>query len=291
MSNHTTTGLPAAAAGTITLGDDLTVNRMGFGAMRLTGRGIWGPPADRQEAIQVLRRAIELGVDFIDTADSYGPAVSEEIIAEALHPYPEGLVIATKAGLERPGPDRWVPNGRPDYLRRQLESSLRRLRVERIDLWQLHRIDEKVPEKEQFDAIREFQQKGLVRHLGLSEVTAAQIERARHLVPIVSVQNRYNLTDREWEAEVDYSEREGLAFLPWFPLAAGELDASGPLARVAHRHGATPSQIALAWLLVRSPAMLVIPGTSSVRHLEENVRAAEIQLSPEDLEELEAVSR
>jgi len=291
MPSHTTSAPLAAAAGTIALGDDLTVNRMGFGAMRLTGRGIWGPPADRPEAIRVLRRAIELGVDFIDTADSYGPEVSEEIIAEALHPYSAGLVIATKGGLLRPGPDRWVPNGRPEYLRRQLESSLRRLQVERIDLWQLHRIDEKVPESEQFDAMREFQREGLVRHLGLSEVTVAQIERARRVIPIVSVQNRYNLTDREWEAEVDYSEREGLAFLPWFPLAAGALDDSGPLARVARRHGATPYQIALAWLLARSPAMLVIPGTSTVSHLEENIRAAEIQLTSEDLEELAAVSR
>jgi len=291
MPSHTTGAPLAAAAGTIALGDDLTVNRMGFGAMRLTGRGIWGPPADRPEAIRVLRRAIELGVDFIDTADSYGPEVSEEIIAEALHPYSAGLVIATKGGLLRPGPDRWVPNGRPEYLRRQLESSLRRLQVERIDLWQLHRIDEKVPESEQFDAMREFQREGLVRHLGLSEVTVAQIERARRVIPIVSVQNRYNLTDREWEAEVDYSEREGLAFLPWFPLAAGALDDSGPLARVARRHGATPYQIALAWLLARSPAMLVIPGTSTVSHLEENIRAAEIQLTSEDLEELAAVSR
>ena len=290
MSSHTTSG-PLAAAGSITIGGDLTVNRMGFGAMRLTGRGIWGPPADRPEAIRVLRRAIELGVDFIDTADSYGPEVSEAIIAEALHPYPAGLVIATKGGLLRPGPDRWVPNGRPEYLRRQLESSLRRLKVERIDLWQLHRIDEKVPESEQLDAMREFQREGLVRHLGLSEVTVAQIERARRVIPIVSVQNRYNLTDRELEAEVDYSEREGLAFLPWFPLAAGALDESGPLARVARRHGTTPYQIALAWLLARSEAMLVIPGTSSVSHLEENVRAAEIQLTPEDLEELAAVSR
>ena len=291
MSSHATSRPLAAAAGSITLGDDLTVNRMGFGAMRLTGKGIWGPPADRQEAVRVLRRAIELGVDFIDTADSYGPAVSEEIIAEALHPYPEGLVIATKAGLERPGPDKWVTNGRPDYLRRQLESSLRRLKLERIDLWQLHRIDEKVPEKEQFDILREFQREGLVRHLGLSEVTVAQIERARRVVPIVSVQNRYNLTDREWEAEVDHSEREGLAFLPWFPLAAGALDETGPLARVSRRHEATPYRIALAWLLARSPAMLVIPGTSSVSHLEENIRAAEIRLTPEDLEDLAAVSR
>ena len=291
MPSHTTSGPLAAAAVTSTLGDDLRVNRIVFGAMRLTGRGIWGPPADRQESIRVLRRAVELGVDFIDTADSYGPAVSEEIIAEALHPYPEGLVIATKGGLLRPGPDQWVPNGRPEYLRRQLESSLRRLKVERIDLWQLHRIDEKVPESEQFDVMREFQGEGLVRHLGLSEVTVAQIERASRVVPIVSVQNRYNLTDREWEHEVDYAEREGLAFLPWFPLAAGALDEGGPLARVASRHRATPYQIALAWLLARSPAMLVIPGTSSVPHLDENVQAAEIRLTPDDMEELATASR
>jgi aryl-alcohol dehydrogenase-like predicted oxidoreductase len=291
MASHTTSEPRASAAGTITLGGELTVNRMGFGAMRLTGKGIWGQPSDRPEAVRVLRRALELGVNFIDTADSYGPAVSEEIIAEALHPYPEGLVIATKGGLERPGPDIWVENGRPDYLRRQLESSLRRLKLDRIDLWQLHRIDPKVPEDEQLGAIREFQREGVVRHLGLSEVTVAQIERARRVVPIVSVQNRYNLTDREWEAEVDHSEREGLAFLPWFPLAAGALDEAGPLARVARRHEAAPYQIALAWLLARSPAMLVIPGTSSVGHLEENVRAAEIHLSDEDLKELDTVSR
>ena len=291
MPGHTTTHSLAAAAGTIVLGGDLTVNRMGFGAMRLTGRGIWGPPRDRGEAVRVLRRAVELGVNFIDTADSYGPAVSEEIIAEALHPYPEGLVIGTKGGLERPGPDQWVPNGRPEYLRRQLETSLRRLKLERIDLWQLHRIDEKVPADEQFGVIREFQREGLVRHLGLSEVSVDQIEQARKVVPIVSVQNRYNLTDREWEAELDYSEREGLAFLPWFPLAAGALDEAGALARVAERHGASPYQVALAWLLARSPAMLVIPGTSSVSHLEENLRSAEIRLTPEDLEELAADSR
>jgi pyridoxine 4-dehydrogenase len=291
MPSHSTTGSLAGAAGTLTIGGDLTVNRMGFGAMRLTGKGIWGPPRDRQEAVRVLRRAVELGVDFIDTADSYGPDISEEIIVEALHPYPEGLVIATKGGLERPGPDRWVPNGRPEHLRRRLESSLRRLRLERIDLWQLHRIDENVPADEQFGVIREFQREGLVRHVGLSEVSVPQIEQARRALAIASVQNRYNLTDREWEAELDYSEREGLAFLPWFPLAAGALDESGPLARVARRHDATPYQIALAWLLARSRVMLVIPGTSSVRHLEENVRAADIGLTPEDLEELEAASR
>lgn len=287
MSN-TITNKPAAAAGTLALGDDLFVHRMGFGAMRLTGKGIWGQPRDRPEAIRVLRRAVELGINFIDTADSYGPRVSEEIIAEALHPYPEGLVIATKAGLERPGPDVWVPNGRPEYLRKQLEGSLRRLRLDRIDLWQLHRIDTAVPEREQFEAIREFQREGLVRHIGLSEVNVGQIQRARKVLAVVSVQNRYNLADREWEAELDYSEREGLAFLPWFPLSAGSLDETGPLARVAKKHGVTPYQIALAWLLARSPAMLAIPGTSSVGHLEDNVHAAELSLDDEDIKVLSA---
>ncbi len=287
MSNTIATK-PASGAGTVTLGDDLIVQRMGFGAMRLTGKGIWGEPRDRPESIRVLRRAMELGIDFIDTADSYGPMVSEEIIAEALHPYPEGLVIATKGGLERPGPDVWVPNGRPEYLRKQLEGSLRRLKLDRIDLWQLHRIDTAVPEREQFDAIREFQREGLVRHIGLSEVNVGQIERARRVLQIVSVQNRYNLTDREWGAELDYAEREGLAFLPWFPLSAGSLDETGPLARVAKKHGVTPYQIALAWLLARSPAMLVIPGTSSVGHLEENVLAAELTLDAEDVTALSA---
>lgn len=276
----------AAAAGTITLGGELTVNRMGFGAMRLTGRGIWGPPPDRGEAIRVLHRAIDLGVDFIDTADSYGPNVSEEIIAEALHPYPEGLVIATKAGLERPGPDQWTPNGRPEHLRRRLEGSLRRLRLERIDLWQLHRIDPEVPADEQFGAIGEFQRQGLVRLVGLSEVPVADIVRARRTLDVASVQNRYNVGDREWEEEVGYCEREGIAFIPWFPLSAGTLEEGGALDRVARRHGATVYQIALAWLLARSPAMLVIPGTSSVTHLEENVAAAEISLSRDDMQEL-----
>lgn len=276
----------AAAAGTITLGGELTVNRMGFGAMRLTGPGIWGPPRDRGEAIRVLHRAIDLGVDFIDTADSYGPNVSEEIIAEALHPYPEGLVIATKAGLERPGPDQWTPNGRPEHLRRRLEGSLRRLRLERIDLWQLHRIDPEVPADEQFGAIGEFQRQGLVRLVGLSEVPVADIVRARRTLDVASVQNRYNVGDREWEEEVGYCEREGIAFIPWFPLSAGTLEEGGALDRVARRHGATVYQIALAWLLARSPAMLVIPGTSSVPHLEENVAAAEISLSRDDMQEL-----
>jgi pyridoxine 4-dehydrogenase len=281
------TALPAAAAGAITLGGDLTVNRMGFGAMRLTGKGIWGPPKHPEKAVRVLQRAVELGVNFFDTADSYGPHVAEELIAEALYPYP-GLVIATKGGFERPGPDKWVENGRPEYLRRALEGSLKRLKVERIDLWQLHRIDPKVPAQEQLEAVRDFQREGLIRHVGLSEVSVADIENARKVLPIVSVQNRYNITDRKWEAEVEYCEREGLAFIPWFPLSAGTLD-SQVLPKVAARHGATIYQIALAWLLARSPAMLVIPGTSSVEHLEENVAAAEIRLSRKDHKELDSL--
>lgn len=289
MSTSKGIHVPAKAAGTIALGD-LTVNRMGFGAMRLTGKGIWGPPRDRAECVRVLQRAVELGVDFIDTANSYGPHVSEEIIAEALYPYPEGVVIATKGGLERPGPDQWTPNGRPEYLRRDLEGSLARLRLERIDLWQLHRIDPEVPEEEQFGAMREFQQEGLVRHLGLSEVSVAEVERARRSLDIASVQNLYNVGDRKWEDVMVLCERQGMAFIPWFPLSAGELDEEGPLVRVARRHGATVYQIALAWLLARSPSMLVIPGTSSTAHLEENVAAAEIGLSDEELAELEAAA-
>jgi pyridoxine 4-dehydrogenase len=289
MTTSKTMYIPAEAAGTITLGGDLTVNRMGFGAMRLTGPGIWGPPKDRAQAIRVLQRAVELGVNFFDTADSYGPHIAEELIAEALYPYP-GLVIATKGGLERPGPDQWVENGRPEYLRRQLQGSLRRLKLERIDLWQLHRIDPKVPAEEQFEAVAEFQREGLIRHVGLSEVSVDNIERARRVVPIVSVQNRYNVTDRKWDHEVDYCDREGMAFIPWFPLSAGALD-SPALHRVAERHGATVFQIALAWLLARSPAMLVIPGTSSVEHLEENVAASEIRLTVRDIEELKNLGK
>jgi pyridoxine 4-dehydrogenase len=284
-TTSTTHGTPAAAAGTITLGGDLTVNRMGFGAMRLTGKGIWGPPRNRDEAIRVLQRAVDLGVNFIDTAYSYGPHVAEQIIADALYPYP-GVTIATKGGLERPGPDQWVENGRPEFLRRNLEESLQRLRLERIELWQLHRIDPKVPEREQLEAVREFQREGLVRHIGLSEVTVAQIERARKVLPIVSVQNLYNVTDRKWEDEVAYCEREGLAFIPWFPLSAGALE-HPILNRIAERHGASVFQIALAWLLEHSPSMLVIPGTSSVGHLEENVAAAEIRLTKQDMRELD----
>jgi len=284
-TTSTTHGTPAAAASTITLGGDLTVNRMGFGAMRLTGKGIWGPPKNRDEAIRVLQRAVDLGVNFIDTAYSYGPHVAEQIIADALHPYP-GVTIATKGGLERPGPDQWVENGRPEFLRRNLEESLQRLRLERIELWQLHRIDPKVPEQEQLEAVREFQREGLVRHVGLSEVTVAQIERARKVLPIVSVQNLYNETDRKWEDEVAYCEGEGLAFIPWFPLSAGALE-HPVLNRIAERHGASVFQIALAWLLEHSPSMLVIPGTSSVGHLEENVAAAEIRLTKQDMSELD----
>jgi pyridoxine 4-dehydrogenase len=288
MSISHSVSVPAAAAGTFTLGGDLTVNRMGFGAMRLTGKGIWGPPRDRAEAIRVLQRAVELGVNFIDTADSYGPHVAEELIAEALHPYP-GLVIATKGGLERPGPNRWVENGRPEYLRRQLEGSLRRLKLDRIDLWQLHRIDPKVSADEQFGAMRDFQQEGLVRHLGLSEASAEDMDRARRIVPLVSIQNRYNVGDRKWEGEVDYCEREQMAFIPWFPLSAGTLSEGGALHRVAQRHGATVYQIALAWLLGRSPNMLVIPGTSSVAHLQENIAAAELKLTRHDMTELDQI--
>jgi pyridoxine 4-dehydrogenase len=284
-STGTTHGTPAAAVGTITLGGDLAVNRMGFGAMRLTGNGIWGPPKDPEEAIRVLQRAVDLGVNFIDTADSYGPHIAEQLIAEALYPYP-GLVIATKGGLERPGPDIWVENGKPDFLRAQLEGSLKRLRRDHIDLYQLHRIDPKVPAKEQFTALREFKDEGLVRHVGLSEVTVAEIEQAREFVPIVSVQNRYNVADRKWEEEVEYCEREGLAFIPWFPLSAGSLE-DPVLHRIAARHGATVFQVALAWLLAHSPAMLVIPGTSSVEHLEENVAAAEIRLTKRDMKALD----
>jgi aryl-alcohol dehydrogenase-like predicted oxidoreductase len=292
-STDSRTDTPAAQAGTLTIGGDLVVNRMGFGAMRLTGSGIFGPPADRAECIRVVRRAVELGVDFIDTADSYGPDVSEEIIAEALRPYPEGLVIATKAGFERPGPDRWTSNGRPEYLRRRLLGSLERLGLERIDLWQLHRIDPKVPEGEQFGAVAEFVREGLVRHVGLSEVDVDAIERARRVLPIVSVQNRYNVVDREWDDVVDYCEREGIAFIPWYPLGAGSLgreaeerDALERVRRVARRHQASDLQVALAWLLARSPVMLPIPGTSKVAHLEENVAAAGLQLTAEDLGEL-----
>ncbi len=272
------------------LGGDLTINRLGFGAMRLTGKGVWGPPADRDEAIRVLRRAAELGVNFIDTADSYGPYVAEEIIREALHPY-DGLVIATKAGLLRTGPDEWVPLGYPSYLRQECEMSLRRLGVETIDLFQLHRIDDKFPLEDQVLELNKLQTEGKIRHIGLSEVSVDQLAAAQLVAPIVSVQNRYNLTDRAAEALLDEATAQGIGFIPWFPLAAGPLAApDGPLAQFGKDHGnATPSQMALAWLLKRSPVMLPIPGTSSVAHLEENVAAADITLSDEEEETLSVI--
>ena len=272
---------------TFSLGDDLPVRRLGFGAMRVTGAGIWGPPKDHKESIAVLRRAIELGVNLIDTAESYGPHVSEQMIAEALHPYPKDLVIATKGGLDRPGPGQWEPDGRPERLREELEGSLKRLKLERIDLWQLHRIDSKVPEEEQFGAIREFQRAGKIRHVGLSEVSVEQIERARKHFAVVSVQNKYNLVDRDWEYVVDYCTRERIGFIPWFPLQVGKLSSgNGAIARVAKAHNAAPSQIALAWLLQRSPEMLPIPGTSKVKHLEENMGAEKIRLTDAEFQEL-----
>ena len=279
---------PAVESGTFAIGGDLPVYRLGFGAMRITGKGIWGPPEDHDEAIRVLRRSLELGINLIDTADSYGPDVSERLIAEALHPYPAGLVIATKAGFRRPGPDQWREDGRPEFLRERVESSLQRLRLERIDLLQLHRIDAKVPLEDQIGALARLQQEGKIRHIGLSEVSVDQIKAVRRLVNVVSVQNLYNLADRKSEDVLDYCEAEGIAFIPWFPLATGTLAQSGgPLARAARRLGATPGQVALAWLLHRSPVMLPIPGTSRVKHLEENTGAALLRLDEETMRDLD----
>lgn len=273
----------ASKSGTFHLGGDLPVHRLGFGAMRITGDGVWGPPKDRDEALRVLRRAIHLGVNLIDTAESYGPRVSEELIAAALHPYPKDLVIATKGGFDRTGPGKWTMNCRPERLAEELDGSLRRLRLERIDVYQLHRIDPDVPEDEQFGFLAETQRAGKIRHIGLSEVTVDEIERARKHFDVVSVQNRYNAADREWEPVLDHCEREGIGFIPFFPLQTGKLaGAGGPLARVAAAHRAAPAQAALAWLLRRSPVMLPIPGTSKVKHLEENMAAAEIELSEEE---------
>jgi len=278
---------PAAKAGDFVIGEDLRVHRLGFGAMRITGKGIWGEPKDRGEAIRVLRKAVELGINFIDTADSYGPSVSEEIIAEALYPYPDGLVIATKAGLERPGPDQWVPNGKPAHLRKACEGSLRRLRVEQIDLFQLHRIDDKVPAEEQLGTLTDLQAEGKIKHIGLSEVSVAQIENARTHVAIVTVQNRYSVLDRGAEDVLEYCERSRIGFIPWFPLGAGQLSAAGSkLAKIAAEAKITPSQLALAWLLRRSPVMLPIPGTSQVAHLEENIATAAIKIDDATFHEL-----
>jgi aryl-alcohol dehydrogenase-like predicted oxidoreductase len=282
-----TSGSIAHESGTFSIGGDITVNRLGFGAMRLTGKGVWGPPADHDECIRVLRRAVEMGVNFIDTADSYGPFVSEELIREALHPYPADVLVATKAGLVRTGPDEWPVLGFPPYLRQECEMSLRRLGVDRIDLFQLHRIDNNFPLEDQLGELVALQQEGKIRHIGLSEVSVDQLAAAQKFATIVSVQNMYNLTVRSSEALLDKATEEGIAFIPWFPLASGPLAASdGPLQRIAADHHATPSQLALAWLLKRSPVMLPIPGTSSVAHLEENVAAASITLSDEEFETL-----
>lgn len=277
-------------SGIFSIGGDMPVNRLGFGAMRITGNGVWGDPADKEEALRTLRKLPELGINFIDTADSYGPEVSERLIHEALYPY-KGLIIATKAGLARTGPNVWIPLGRPEYLRQQVMLSSRRLGVERIDLWQLHRIDPKVPQAEQFDAIRAMQSEGLIRHVGLSEVNVQEVEAARKFFKVATVQNRYNLADRSSEDVLDYCEKHGIGFIPWFPLAAGDLAKPGSrLEAIAKNHDAGPSQIALAWLLKRSPVMLPIPGTSKVKHLEENVAGANIKLTEKEFAELSALS-
>ena len=280
----------ANRSGQFTLGDH-TINRLGYGAMRVTGRGIWGPPADREGALETLRRLPELGVNFIDTADSYGPDVSEELIREALHPY-DGMLIATKAGLTRPGADRWAPNGTPEHLVERTQSSLKRLGVEQIALWQLHRIDPRVPREEQFETVRIMLDQGLIAQAGLSEVSVQDIEEASKYFNVATVQNRYNLVDRQSEAVLDYCQANAIGFIPWFPLAAGALaKPGGVLDTVAKKHDATPSQIALAWVLKRSSVMLPIPGTSNVSHLEENVAAAEIELSDDDFAALDAAGR
>lgn len=282
------TAQPISSSGTFTFGD-VSVHRLGFGAMRITGAGIWGPPADHDEAVRVLRRAVELGVDFIDTADSYGPYVSEELIREALHPYPENLVIATKAGLTRTGPNVWHPVGRPEYLRQECEMSLRRLGQERLELFQLHRVDPKVPAAEQFGLLKALVDEGKVRAVGLSQVSVSQLEAARAVVPIATVQNLYNLSDRSSEDVLDHCIAEGIGFIPWFPIAAGKLaEPGGALDAVVAATGATPAQVALAWLLALAPVVLPIPGTSSVRHLEENCLAAQVMLDRAQIDALSA---
>jgi pyridoxine 4-dehydrogenase len=281
-------GKLAAKSGTFVLGGDLPVRRLGFGTMQLPGRGVWGEPADHDQAIAVLRRAVELGINLLDTADSYGPVVAERLIAEALHPYPADLVIATKGGFQRPGPNQWVEDGRPTHLRAVCEESLRRLKRERIDLYQLHRIDPKVPMEDQIGTLLDLQRQGKIRHIGLSEVSVAQLTAVRRLATIVSVQNRYNLSDRRAEDVLDYCTREGIGFIPWFPLATGNLARpGGPLARAAEQLGAQPAQVAIAWLLRKSPVMLPIPGTSNVKHLEENTDSALLQLDDVITQDLE----
>jgi pyridoxine 4-dehydrogenase len=281
------TSAPGSPA-TVTLGGELTVSQLGFGAMQLTGKGIWGPPADPAECLRVLRRAVELGVTFIDTADSYGPYFSEELIAQALAPYSDDLVIATKGGLLRTGPSQWPPCGRPEYLRQEVELSLRRLKLERIDLYQLHRIDPLVPAEDSLGELRKMQEEGKIRLIGISEVSVGEIEQCRQIVDVVSVQNLYNLADRHHEEVVDYCTANGIAFIPWFPLATGKLAApGGVLAVAAQRHGVSAAQLALAWVLQRSALMLPIPGTSKVAHLEENLKASGVRLSPAEFAELE----
>jgi len=273
---------------TFSIGNDLEVNRLGFGSMRLTGTGIWGDPKDPEEARRVLKRALELGVNFIDTADSYGPDVSERLIGETLSPFPKGLVVATKGGLTRQGPDRWSPDGRPDYLAKEVEKSLRLLKTDVIDLWQLHRIDPKVPVEQSLEPIVKLKQQGKIRHIGLSEVKPKDIDRARKVVEIVSVQNLYNVGDRQHEDVLEYCERHNIAFIPWFPVAAGKLaQPGGKLDEIAKRHGSTVAQLSIAWLLHRSPVILPIPGTSSVAHLEENMKAADLSLSEAEMREIE----
>ena len=282
-------GSPAAGlAGTVSLGGEVKVHRLGFGAMRITGDGIWGPPKDPDSALRVLRRAVDLGVNFIDTADSYGPYVSEELIATALAPYPPDVIIATKGGWNRPGPDQWTHDASPKHLREAAEGSLKRLRVDRIDVYQLHAPDPVVPLEASLEALAKLQAEGKIRFIALSNVTKEHIERARKIVPIVSVQNRYSFADREWDYVVDYCERNGIAFIPWYPLASGKV-AGMVLEKIARNHQKTPKQVALAWLLKRSPIMLPIPGTSSVEHLEENVQAASLQITAEEYEELTSV--
>jgi pyridoxine 4-dehydrogenase len=273
-----------------TIGGDLTVNRLGYGAMRITGKGIWGPPKDHNEAIQVLKRAVELGVNFIDTADSYGPYVSEELIAEALYPYPTGLVIATKGGLVRTGPDQWPVNAHPAHLKEALEGSLKRLKVDRIDLYQLHRIDPKVPAEQSFEFLKKAQQEGKVKHIGLSEVKVSDIKMAQQYFEVVSVQNMYSVDNRQWEPVLEYCRANNIAFIPWFPLNAGNVEASDKINQVAQKYNATAHQIALSWLLHHSDNILLIPGTSSVEHLEENMKAAELELSSGDNYLLDGIS-
>jgi aryl-alcohol dehydrogenase-like predicted oxidoreductase len=280
-----------AKSGTFVIGGDLPVRRLGFGTMQLPGRGVWGEPADRDQAIAVLRRAVELGINLLDTADSYGPGVAERLIAEALHPYPSDLVIATKGGFQRPGPGQWLEDGRPMHLRTACDESLRRLKLERIDLYQLHRIDPKVPMEDQVGTLLDLQRQGKVRHIGLSEVSVVQLAAVRRLATVVSVQNRYNLVDRPAEDVLDFCTREGIGFIPWFPLATGNLARpGGPLARAAERLGAQPAQVAIAWLLRKSPVMLPIPGTSNVEHLEQNTASAFLQLNDEIMEDLERLA-